>query len=299
MSDVVHNAPVVAAPENHSASEAQEVEQTVNVDEVEAAEASEAEAQAQPEQGQDEGQPDELDEIELEGKKYQIPKPLKSGFMMQADYTRKTQEVASQKQAIEQERQRLTALQQADHEETQGRAVLVAIDASINELNGTNWDQRMADDPIGAQQQFMRLTQLKEQRAQVEQALQQRQSVRTQAMQQDLLSRVQQTQEYAQKNIKGWSPETDKQIVEFARTKGVTEAELQSVISPKVYDILHLARIGEQTLAKQTAAPKLQAKVQPTKTVGGKSNPSAGKSLADMSMEEYAAHRTAQLAKAR
>lgn len=296
MSDVVHNAPVVSAPENHSASEAQEAEQTVNVDEQEA---SEAEAGAQPEQGQDEGQAEELDVIDYEGKQYQIPKPLKSGFMMQSDYTRKTQEVASQRQAIEQERQQLAALQQADHEETQGRAVMVAIDASINELNSINWDQAYSEDPIGAQRQFMRLTQLKDQRAQVEQALQQRHSVRTQAMQQDLVHRVQQTQEYAQKNIKGWSPELDKQLVDFARTKGVSDVELQSVISPKVYDILHLARIGEQTLAKQTAAPKQQAKVQPTKTVGGKSNPSAGKSLADMDMDQYVAHRQAQLAKAR
>jgi hypothetical protein len=296
MSDVVHNAPVVSAPENHSASEAQESEQTVNVDEQEA---GEAEALAQPEQGQDEGQTEELEAVEWEGKQYQIPKPLKAGFMMQSDYTRKTQEVASQRQAIEQERQQLAAIAQADHEETQGRAVLVAIDASINELNGINWDQHMADDPIGAQQQFMRLTQLKDQRNQVEQALQQRHSARTQALQQDLLHRVQQTQEYAQKNIKGWSPDLDKQLVDFARSKGVSDVELQGVITPKVYEILHLARIGEQTLSKQTAAPRQQANVRPTKTVGGKSNPAAGKSLADMDMDEYVATRQAQMAKGR
>ena len=53
MSDVVLNAPVAEAPENHSASEAQEAEQPVNVHELEESQTGETEALEQPEQGQD------------------------------------------------------------------------------------------------------------------------------------------------------------------------------------------------------------------------------------------------------
>src|SRR5688572_14468037 len=43
---------------------------------------------------------DELDEIEFDGERYKIPKKLKNGFLMQSDYTRKTQEVAEERKAI-------------------------------------------------------------------------------------------------------------------------------------------------------------------------------------------------------
>ena len=46
---------------------------------------------------EDELQPedDDSEEIDWNGKKFKGPKGLKDGLMMQADYTRKTQEVAS------------------------------------------------------------------------------------------------------------------------------------------------------------------------------------------------------------
>src|SRR5690349_1139844 len=51
-------------------------------------------------------EPDETEEVEHEGKKYKIPKPLKGALLMQADYTRKTQEVAEQRKQVEAERAR-------------------------------------------------------------------------------------------------------------------------------------------------------------------------------------------------
>src|SRR5215204_3179929 len=50
---------------------------------------------------------EELEEIERNGKKYKIPTALKSELLMQQDYTRKTQEVAEQRRAIEAEQQAL------------------------------------------------------------------------------------------------------------------------------------------------------------------------------------------------
>ena len=57
--------------------------------------------------------PPELEEVEHEGKKYQIPKPLKGALLMQADYTRKTQEVAEQRRAVEEQQRQYAEFQRS------------------------------------------------------------------------------------------------------------------------------------------------------------------------------------------
>jgi hypothetical protein len=56
----------------------------------------------------DEGQPEVVDdsvEVEYEGEKVKVPAKVKDALLRQADYTRKTQEVAETRKAIEAERQ--------------------------------------------------------------------------------------------------------------------------------------------------------------------------------------------------
>lgn len=56
----------------------------------------------------DEGQPEVVDdsvEVEYEGEKLKVPAKVKDALLRQADYTRKTQEVAETRKAIEAERQ--------------------------------------------------------------------------------------------------------------------------------------------------------------------------------------------------
>src|SRR5262245_52574677 len=45
-------------------------------------------------------EPEESEEIEHDGRKYLVPKALRPLLLMQADYTRKTQEVAEQRRAV-------------------------------------------------------------------------------------------------------------------------------------------------------------------------------------------------------
>lgn len=47
---------------------------------------------------------DELEEMEIEGRRHLIPKVLKGSFLMHADYTRKTQALAAERAALEAER---------------------------------------------------------------------------------------------------------------------------------------------------------------------------------------------------
>ncbi|MDW6020245.1 hypothetical protein SAZ10_00550 [Mesorhizobium sp. BAC0120] len=237
----------------------------------------------------------ELDTIELDGKAYQIPKALKPGFMMQADYTRKTQEVARARRELEHFRENLTQHAQAADEEMTQRAALVALDAQLQQFAKLNWDQLSAEDPLAANREFMRFQALEKVKDQIGRDLAQKSVLRSQAAQHEIVSRFEQTQDYASKNIKGWSPELDREIIDWAMSKGATEQNILSAMSPMVYEMLYLARIGDQALKKQPAAPNNSARARPTSTVGGKSNPSAGKSLSEMSMDEYVEYRRRQM----
>lgn len=84
----------------------------------------------------------ETEEVEHEGKKTKIPTWLKPALMMQADYTKKTQEVAEQRRTVDTQTQELATRQQSftqavqQHSEAQdklvsARAELVSLDQNI------------------------------------------------------------------------------------------------------------------------------------------------------------------------
>ena len=62
-------------------------------------ETPEADAEGAPDEGQPE---DDTEEVDWDGAKYRVPKPLKDALLRQADYTRKTQELADQRRTVEQ-----------------------------------------------------------------------------------------------------------------------------------------------------------------------------------------------------
>ena len=72
-------------------------------------ETPEADADGAPDEGQPE---DDTEEVDWDGAKYRVPKPLKDALLRQADYTRKTQELAEQRRTVEQHFTSLT--QQAE-----------------------------------------------------------------------------------------------------------------------------------------------------------------------------------------
>lgn len=259
-----------------------------------------AEAAALAGQAEQTEQAQEFETIEFDGKQYQVPAALKGGFLMQADYTRKTQELAEQRRGLEDVASHVRQQAQASEEEITSRAALVALDTALEQYAQLDWNQLAANDPSGAQHHWMRYQTLKEQRGQLAEDLHHRQGWRAQMAQQETARRFEETQDFARRHIKGWSPELDLQIIEFARSKGATDQNLRDAMSPLVYNLLHLARIGEQALNKTTAPKASTARTaRPLSMVGGRSSPSAGKSLHDMSMEEYAEHRTAQMRRGR
>lgn len=245
---------------------------------------------------QDDDSPvDDDEEFDWEGKKIKGPKGLKDAVLRQADYTKKTQEVAEQRRALEAYQQRLSQQAQVSDAELNARAALVNIDNRLQQYQQTDWDAWEETDPVAAQRGWREYQTLDKQRVQYVDAIQQTANFRTQAAQQDFAKRVEETEAFARKSIPNWTPEVDKTVLDFARKQGVSDEFLRLHMQPLLYDILHKASIGERVLTKQAtpSRPAATPAAQPLQTVSAKSNAPVRKSLGDMSMDEYVAARKA------
>lgn len=279
------------ADEQEAIAELEPVEQpAVEAEQPETLQEPEAETEGLEQQPAEE---DEFEEFDWNGQKVKGPKGLKDGVLMHGDYTKKTQEVASQRKELE---QRATALQeqvQASEAEMNARAAVVIIDEQMKAYQNINWQAWEEQDFMAAQRGWREFQQLKDLRQNAVNEFNQRYRARTEKTQQDTAKRIQETAEYAQKNIKGWSPEIEDKMLDLAARKlQIDKGQVKQMLSPAYIDLLHLAWLGEQALSK-TVPPKPQPATEPLKVVASKGNPPAKKSLSDMSMDEYAAARKA------
>ena len=241
---------------------------------------------------------DDFEEIEWSGKKFKAPKGLKDGVLMHADYTRKTQANAERVRELDTREERIAQQAKITEEELDARAHLRSINAEIERLKAFGWaeyQQARQSDPLGADEAWNYKAHLLQQKTEAETLLGQKQNERTQETQREAAKRIEDTLAFA-RSLPGMTQEIHKENLAFAKAKGVADHALAANMNPVVYEMIHLARIGSQVLAKQKAAPKPGGNSpapQPLTTVGGKTNPETRKSLADMDMEEYAAARKA------
>ena len=238
---------------------------------------------------------DDLEEFDWEGKKIKGPKGLKDGVLRQADYTRKTQEIAETRRQLEERAQHIEQQSKASDEEMNARAALMSIDSDIKSYESVDWDAWEAQDLFAAQAGFRKFQQLQAARGQVTGYLGERQKARTETTQQETAKRLQETRQFAETKIKGWTPEVDAKITEFATKElGFDWNTLKSAYTPAVYKALHLAWLGHQAINAKTAPTTQKTPVtEPLKVVAAKANPPAKKNLADMEMDEYVAARRA------
>ncbi len=274
--------------------ETQQQNQTaeVNADEMEALPDEEL---AEGEDGEAEQAEPEYDEIEWEGKKYNIPKELKSGFMMNADYTRKTQEVAEQRKSVEAQKEQAAALYQASEDYIEAKAAVKMIEGQLQQYQNLNWTQLEQEDPMAAMSHWRQFQMLKEQHQQGMSYLHKADEERTANAQQEIAKRLQETRDFAAKEIPGYSIELEDKVAGFAiKELGFSVEQLQAAITPQVFRTLHLAWLGSQALQKKAAAPKPAAPpTQPLSKVTARANPTQG--LDDrLSTEEWMKRRNAQ-----
>ena len=240
---------------------------------------------------------EEFDTIDLDGKQYQVPKALKPNFMLHADYTQKTQATAATAKELAAKEQRLVEQFKASEEELGHRATLRNIDTQLEQYSQyteQQWAQLKAEDPQGWNEHRFHLQALKEARQEAQGKISEAEGKRTQEAQSAATKRIEETQAHAMK-IKGWSPEMDKQIVDYAVAKGFTPQQVGDLMTPAMYDMIRYAKIGEESekRAKNPSLPTPSA--DPLTVVGGKKNPPGAVDLATADMETFVAARRKQI----
>lgn len=240
------------------------------------AEETEVEQEKDGEEGQAEEQPSEDPVIEWEtasGEKYSVPvSELKNGYMRQADYTQKTQELARLREAAQQQiQQQFQEVQQYAQELGQLQlqsAYIQQLEAQIAQIN-------RHDDPVAynaavnelilAQQKQQQLT------AQIAQVQQRRMAEQQQAF---LAAQQKAAQELTSgpNALPGFGKELVQKLNETGRAYGLDDQELSLITDPRHIRILHDAMKYRELQAKKPAVVNKvkQAPIKPPKQTSSK-----------------------------
>lgn len=270
-----------------------EVEDVQEIDELE--DGSTDEEDSDDPEGEPEETEEETVEFERDGVKIRIPAALKDEFMLKADYTRKTQEVAEQRKALE---TRITEVQQASEAEVTARARSVAIDAALQQYQNVDWDTLEAQDPVSAQRHFRTYMQLQQQKGEADQDYSAAKEARELEAQRVAAERVEQGIAELQRDIPDWGPSKAEALMSFGEKQfGFSREYMESVDDPKLVKLLNAAylALSPGTKPKQSAT----SQIRPAAKVKGSSSPPP-KGLDDrLSPEEWMRRRNEQLARQR
>lgn len=231
---------------------------------------------------------EEFEEVDYEGKRYSVPKPLKKAILQEADYTRKTQELADQRRKVEAafaEHRQAREHQQAEFEE---HAALHALGRYLDTYKATDWTKAVEDDPVAANQRWIEYQTLKDQYTDRTARLTQKQQERALQSQREAARREEDGREALRREIRDWSPDLESNLRAFARERGVPNADdLRFALHPQETRILHDAYQYRQLLKKAQQKPKAPDP-QPVKPIGqGRSSAPQGLSD-DLPMDEWA-----------
>lgn len=243
--------------------------------------------------GDAEAATDALEEVEFEGKTFNVPKEIKDGLLRHADYTRKTQEVAEIRKTVE---ARQSAVQQTE----QLQAAFAQDIAHLGALNDRlapyekvqDWPTYLRTGGAEAQAHYAEMQALRGERDAFAQGLGQKVQQRQAEEQRETAKLIEAGRAELAKHIKGYGPDTLSKLETFAAPFGFSSDEIrQAEADPRSIRILHLAQIGQQALqaqrkTRQIAQGQQTSPVQTLRGSGGAGNTAPER----MSPSEMAKH---------
>lgn len=230
-------------------------------------EPAEAEAEAQPSAEEPptvEVDPDipfvDVEEVlpggEKEVKKYSLNE-LKAQRMMQADYTRKTQEIAAQRREMQEQANKAIETERNTYMQTLATLQKAVIQSAAPELQNVNWNALAVENPA----EYVRLSNRAREVQQAVQAIQQEQqqlTSRQQAEQQARMSQaVAKSREALQQAIPDWSDTKYQSVMKRAvESYGYTPQEIGAIYDHRLIQALHDADQYRQMMAQKPITEK-------------------------------------------
>lgn len=210
-------------------------------------------------------------EVEYEGNRYRVPKPLEKAILQERDYTQKSQQIAEQRKVVEQTQQAMK-LAQMEQEFSESAATeiqqLQQLDHYIQSVNSQNYANLTTDEKMDA---LLNIQQAERHREAVKASLESKRS----KFQSELNAQVEKVKadvrELLSKQLPGFKPDSLKAIREYGKTVGFTEVALDGIeLDARSASVLHKAMQFDALQANKSAAvQKLDAPV----VKPGSSNP--------------------------
>jgi hypothetical protein len=242
---------------------------------------------------------DDSEEIDHNGEKYKIPKALKDAFLMQRDYTQKTQEVAEAKKQMEAQQAQFQQQVQFQQAHLQDFAQLTALEQQMAQYQNVNWQALIDQDPVEAMKldrQYRSLTDAHQFTMNKLQQAQQHQALEAQQM---TAKQIEQGRAALASELKDWSPEVGKEVAAYIKSYerlGITEKDIAD-INNGVYGPLPIIWARESQLYRQltqkAAHKPVTAPPKPVTKVGAKAQ--VTKAPEQMTDKEFAAWRNKQI----
>ena len=228
----------------------EEVEQEVDTEESEEADADsddeELETDAEEDGEDSDEQPTSL-KLKVNGE--ELEKPLEEVIALAQqglDYTKKTQEVAEQRKALEEYAQTIKVQEQKFQEQVSLNNALIgdiaklqAVDNQLDQFKDVNWQELSDTDFVEAQKLFFTYNQLQQQRSVLATDLVQKQTALQEQQAQSLQERIEKGKEIIAKEIPNWSRETSQALISTGKEYGFTDDELGMIVDPRHVKVLH------------------------------------------------------------
>ena len=219
----------------------------------------------------DEPEPEDLLEVVIDGERQRVTRDeAAKGYQRQADYTRKSQDLAKQRKALAAESQQISA------EREKYAQALAMVQNQLASEEQPDWSRLRDEDPFEymVQKDAWRDKQERLQRVQAEQQMlaQQQATEQQQAMQQELANQ----RTVLLDRIPAWKDQSvaekeKSEISAYARKAGFTDEEIAAVSDARAVELLHkawqydkLMSDGKVESKRVKKAPKAAKSGQPT-----------------------------------
>jgi len=266
------------APEEEQENE--EVEEEVNTEESEEADADtdDEELEADEEEVEEDSneQPTSL-KLKVNGEELEKPLDEVIALAQQGlDYTKKTQEVAEQRKALEEYAQTVKVQEEVFMQQVQLQQALIgdvaqltAVDKQLAAFNDVNWQELSDNDFVEAQKLFFTYNQLQQQRGQLATELEAKAQQIQQTQAAKMQEKIAQGKEILAKEIPNWSRETTQELMTFGKEYGFSDDELGTIIDPRHVKVLHDA-MQWRKLQKNSVAKNKVSQAKPVVKPGAK-----------------------------
>ena len=236
----------------------------------------------------------------------EIDKPLEEVIALAQqglDYTKKTQEVAEQRKALEDYAQTIKVQEQNFMQQVELNNALIgdiaklqSVDNQLAQFNDVNWQELSDTDFVEAQKLFFTYNQLQQQRSTLAQDLGEKQQKLQAQQAQSIQERIEKGKEVLAKEIPNWSRETSQAIISTGKEYGFSDDELGMIVDPRHVKVLHDAmqwrKLQANTGVKNKVAqakPVVKPGAKDTKQVANTQHKQMRDNLRKSGKSEYAA----------